>query len=143
MVRVLSSKLPLCAMSSGFVNGLKTSATLRSPTALDEEWFNGDRESRTQAISVERGARPRAAALALVLREVDGKVEMLVIKRATNPRRVPVCKVFCAPSGGLGAAFLCLFDTAVEVDVLAFLYPFDTAIDVDVLAAVTIRDRRS
>lgn len=30
--------------------------------------------------------RSRRASLSLVLREVEGKVEMLVIKRAANPR---------------------------------------------------------
>lgn len=75
---------------NGLIDRLRCSPTLRQPNALDRDWF--DSESRSSPVSVahggatKAGVRPRCASLSLILREAKGKVEMMVIKRATNPR---------------------------------------------------------
>ena len=74
---------------------LKTSPMLRSLRAQDTDWFES--EVRTvPEIATNGSNRKRAASLAVVLREIGCKsryasrarVEMLMIKRATNPRWV-------------------------------------------------------
>lgn len=77
-----------------FVENLKCSSTLQPPDERDKDWF--EREVRSTSMLFEEvnkgsvpssgGARPRCASLSLILRNVEGKVDMLVIKRATNPR---------------------------------------------------------
>lgn len=78
---------------------LKSSRVLQSPRVQDKDWFNNEFRALEPGDIGTDGAssrRPRAAALAIVLREVvcgggnasGNRVEMLLIKRAVNPRWV-------------------------------------------------------
>lgn len=81
----------IVTMPNDLIARLRCSPTLGKPSALDKDWFN----LRTRPSPMPRAdnrvsatPRPRRASLSLVLRETEeGKVEMLVIKRAANPRR--------------------------------------------------------
>lgn len=80
----------IVTMPNDLIARLRCSPTLGKPSALDKDWFN----LRTRPSPMPRAdnrvsatPRPRRASLSLVLRETEeGKVEMLVIKRAANPR---------------------------------------------------------
>lgn len=74
---------------------LQNSPTLQSLRAQDRDWFKS--KTRTiPEITTDKSNRKRAASLAVVLREVGcrsryasgTRVEMLLIKRAANPRWV-------------------------------------------------------
>lgn len=81
----------IVTMPNDLIARLRCSPTLGEPSALDKDWFN--LQSRPSPVPraddrVRARPRPRRASLSLVLREIEeGKVEMLVIKRAANPRR--------------------------------------------------------
>ena len=81
----------IVTMPNDLIARLRCSPTLGKPSALDKDWFN--LQSRPSPVPraddrVSARPRPRRASLSLVLRETEeGKVEMLVIKRAANPRR--------------------------------------------------------
>lgn len=78
------------------IQRLKSSSTLRSLGDLDKDWFcSSERRANLLADgSNSNSARRRRASIALILREVggsacdggQGRVEMLVIKRALRPR---------------------------------------------------------
>lgn len=104
-----TTQLPACGGACGdmspsnLVERLRCSSTLRQPSLLEREWFDlrappglesapaGDSAGATAgatagAIAAGVRVRSRRASLSLLLREVEGKVEMLVIKRVVNPR---------------------------------------------------------
>lgn len=84
-------KPAIVTMPNDLIARLRCSPTLGKPSALDKDWFNLQiRPSPVPRADNRVSARPkpRRASLSLVLRETEeGKVEMLVIKRAANPRR--------------------------------------------------------
>ncbi|CAM9269204.1 unnamed protein product [Ectocarpus fasciculatus] len=82
------------APANDLVDRLRSSSKLRQPTPTEAAWFGlqvragKDTCSSVPAVDSAAGVtvRPRCASLSLILREVDGKVEMLVIKRAVSLR---------------------------------------------------------
>lgn len=82
------------------IDELRSSPTLRRPSASEKSWFELESRSTVgtilSAADFRAGAaghnrRPRAAALAIVLRDFSGgseasRAEMLLIKRAVNSR---------------------------------------------------------
>ncbi|CAM9922570.1 unnamed protein product [Scytosiphon promiscuus] len=75
---------------NNLVDKLRCSTLLRQPSVSETKWFNLQDRPGLHPVpsgdSVPAVSRPRCASLALVLREENGKVEMLVIKRATSLR---------------------------------------------------------
>lgn len=79
-----------------FLEELRVSNILEKPSSQDRAWFSSDRKVGTNcAVGSHTGVpKLRAAALALLLREVRGisqdgprRTEVFFIKRAVNPRR--------------------------------------------------------
>ena len=78
-------------MPNDLITRLKCSPTLGKLNVQDKEWFNQKtRPSPAPRADKKVGAKrakPKHASLCVVLREAEeGKVEMLVIKRAKNPK---------------------------------------------------------
>jgi len=74
-------------MAPNLIDRIRSSSPTTQPSAADVEWFlKQPLQSSPAAAPASVGGRRRRASLALVLREVDGRVEMLVIKRTVSPR---------------------------------------------------------
>ncbi|CAN0043710.1 unnamed protein product [Ectocarpus sp. 6 AP-2014] len=79
------------APANDLVDRLRSSSKLRQPTPTETAWFSLQaRAGKDSVPAVDSAARVsvrlRCASLSLILREVDGKVEMLMIKRAVSLR---------------------------------------------------------
>ncbi|CAM9988882.1 unnamed protein product [Hapterophycus canaliculatus] len=75
---------------NSLVDKLRCSTILRQPSCAEAEWFDlrvrPGLDTTSTGDPVPALPKPRCASLSLVLREENGKVEMLVIKRATSLR---------------------------------------------------------
>lgn len=77
-------------MKPNLIDSLRCSPTLQPPAATElATWFGAQQPQSAQGDSSDDTAvrvRPRRASLSLVLRQVEGEVQMLAIKRAVSLR---------------------------------------------------------
>lgn len=71
-------------MEANLIDRLRCSPILRRPSSPELATWFGEAEGDSTEHPVQ--VRPRRASLSLVLRQVEGEVEMLVIKRAVSLR---------------------------------------------------------
>ena len=117
----------IVTMPNDLIARLRCSSTLGKPSVQDKDWFNlqsGQSPVPRAGDRVSARPRPRRASVSLVLRETEGKVEMLVIKRATNPRRDLGVKSLCffAPTCALRCVLRATCKCSIAVGIRAAGY---------------------
>ncbi len=73
-------------MAPNLIDGLRSSSLATHLSPAEVEWFVQQPHRQSAPTTAPAGGKRRRASLALVLREVEGRVELLVIKRTVSPR---------------------------------------------------------
>lgn len=73
-------------MAPNLIDRLRSSSLATETCPADVEWFLQQPHRQSAQTTAPAVGTRRRASLALVLREMEGRVEMLVIKRTVSPR---------------------------------------------------------